>query len=102
MEQNVKTALEVIAQELEKKVTGNRNIVVLDKGWIFVGNLANNGDETFSLSNVCNLRKWQAGGFGMVVTEPAKAQVTLDKCGDINFRSASVIFTAPISENWGK
>ena len=101
MKKEVKDAIEVIKNNC-LKVEGDRVIAVLDKGWIFVGNIKKLDNGYFELSNVQNIRKWQSGGFGMVCTDPKSAQVTLDPSNDINFRPESLIFSAPISENWGK
>ena len=102
MNENMKDALKVIEENCCLEPDGNRVIAVLDKGWIFVGYLSEIENGRLKLENVYNLRKWQTGGFGMVCTNPAEATVTLDKSGDLRFRQESVVFTVPISADWGK
>ena len=52
------------ALEEYQDVEGDRCIVVLDRGWIFVGNLSVDETNTCTLRNVHNIRKWSSGGFG--------------------------------------
>ncbi len=82
-----------------QKITGNRHIVVLDRGWIFVGNLEVDG-ETYKLTNTQNIRKWGKSGFGGMVLDPKKAEVVLDKSGPLEFKSP--IFLVSVPENWGE
>ena len=91
----LKSAAEACASE-----QGDRHIVVLDRGWIMVGNLKQLDDETWLISNAANLRKWSSGGFGLATKDPIGAGVVLDPCGDIRFREA--IFTVPVGEGWAR
>jgi len=78
---------------------GNRFIVVLDRGWIMVGNVTDNADGTHTISNCANLRKWESGGFGGVTTNPSKSGVLLDPCADVIY--VNEIMRVPISDDWG-
>ncbi len=76
--------------------TGTRRIVVLDRGWIFAGNLVEPG----RLTNAVNVRRWEKIGFGGLVSQPNSPSVTLDPCsGDITFKAS--IFIVPVADDWG-
>jgi len=79
--------------------TGNRYIVVLDRGWIVVGNVKETDGEC-RVVNAFNLRKWGKNGFGGVTLKPKGAEVLLDKCADIIYRRDAEIMRVPISEDW--
>lgn len=91
--------LRKLADELEK-TKGDRHLVVLDRGWIFVGNLIKNEGEPYILTNAKNVRKWEIGGFGALSQSAKKAKAVLDNCADIYFSESAKIFCVPISENW--
>ena len=81
--------------------TGSRAIVVLDRGWIFVGDLATEGGVT-TLSNCANLRKWSGGGFGGMVLSPKTSSVVLDPCANVIFDAGAPIFTVPVADDWNE
>ena len=79
--------------------TGNRHIVVLDKGFIFVGDLSKEGD-TYTLCNCGNIRKWGKGGFGGLTRSRSDSEAIVDDCATIKFTDKSLIFIVPVKENW--
>jgi len=91
--------LRKLADELEQK-SGDRFIVVLDRGWIFVGNLSEIDDDHFVLSNAKNVRKWEKGGFGLLSQSAKQAGAILDDCADIHFSSSAKILYIPVTEKW--
>ncbi len=82
-------------------IPGSRAIVVLDRGWIFVGNLEHREDGTCRLTNAANVRKWQTGGYGGLTKDPVGAQVDMDPCADLEFATAAMLFCTPVSDDWG-
>jgi len=93
----------VRADSVRSQVTGDRYIVVLDRGWIMVGNLSWDIDHNEWLLVDCqNLRKWSKGGFGMLTLNPKQAEVVLDDCADIRFNGIEVKFKVIIPASWGR
>lgn len=74
-----------------------RHVCVLDRGWIFVGDVDLNNDN-FTLTNVKNIRVWTSGGFGGMITDPTAAGAVFDVSGDMKFRSP--IFFIPVAADW--
>jgi len=94
------TKVTVDGKEYVSAVKGNRRIVVLDRGFIFVGDLRKE-NEMYILSDAYNVRSWKSGGFGGMETDPKASQVKLDKCADKIFKIGSEIFFTPVEDNWG-
>lgn len=82
--------------------TGTRAICVLDRGWIFVGHLEKDDAGRFTLRNVANIRKWGSGGYGGLTTDPKASGVNLAPCADIVFDPSAMIFSTPVSDDWGE
>lgn len=94
--------LKKVGDVLRKAVqtpTGNRHIVVLDRGWIFVGDLSHN-NGIYTLTNCQNIRKWEKGGFGALSKSGKDAGAHLDAAAAIQFRTDAMIFSVPVSEDW--
>jgi len=99
MKDEVRKALDTLAAATADCKHGDRHICVLDRGWIFVGNLTRE-DNVCTISNPINVRRWQ-GGFGKITEGAKTAQAVLDKCESvIRFDASAIKFVVPISETW--
>ena len=96
----VKEALETIQDHLCHSETKGKHIVVLDRGWIFVGNLTKLEDDGYMLTECQNIRKWSTGGFGGLTKSKVASGATCDDCKPIKFHSQSVVFYSPVSGDW--
>jgi len=76
---------------------GNRAVVVVDRGWIFAGDVTR-GDGRIRLSRALHVFKWESIGFAKMV-ETAKAD--LRAIADVDIPAGAEIFCVPVSENWG-
>lgn len=93
-------ALEILAEHLETAPKGPRHICVLDRGWIFVGDLLMEGSEC-TLSRAQNIRRFKKVGFGGLTKGAKHAEAILDKCSaPIKFRRDAMIFCVPVGEDW--
>lgn len=79
---------------------GNRHLVVLDRGWIFAGDLANHSEGGYILTNAKNVRRWEEGGFGALSRSAKAAKAHLDDCAPIRFSANACIFKTPIGGDW--
>ena len=80
---------------------GCRHVLVLDKGFIFVGNIEDR-DGRIYVTNCHNLRRWNSGGFGGALADPKGSGVELDKCVPFSVPARVEIGRFPISEEWAK
>jgi hypothetical protein len=77
--------------------TGNRAVVVVDRGWIFAGDVARENGR-IKLSRAVHVFKWESIGFAkMVETE----QADLRPIADVDMPTGAEIFCVPVSDNWG-
>jgi hypothetical protein len=77
--------------------TGNRAVVVVDRGWIFAGDVTRE-DGRIKLSRAVHVFKWESIGFAkMVETE----QADLRPIANVDMPAGAEIFCVPVSDNWG-
>lgn len=86
-----------------KEFTGDIKIVVLQRGWIYIGRFERNGNDC-KLHNAYNIRTWgTTKGLGELVNG-ATSSTKLDKCeGVVEFDFLTVIYTITVNpESWKK
>lgn len=77
---------------------GNRAIVVVDRGWIFAGDITEKNERIY-LSRAVWVFRWESVGFAAVIKNPEKADI---RCiDDVDIPLGSEIFRIPVSDNWG-
>jgi hypothetical protein len=77
--------------------SGNRCVVVIDRGWIFAGDVTRQ-DGRIRLSRALHVFKWESIGFTGVI-KTAKAD--LRPIADVDIPEGAEIFCIPVSDNWG-
>ena len=76
-------------------------IVVADKGWIFIGDTEQTADGII-IHNAKNIRRWGTeAGLGQLAKSGATDETELDEYGTVKIPLHSVIFTIEVDEkNW--
>ena len=82
------------------KATGTRAVVVVDRGWIFAGDVARK-DGRIRLTNALHVFKWESIGFAGMIADPKKAKADLRKIADVDLPETSEIFCVPVADGWG-
>lgn len=86
--------------------SGNRHVVVVDRGWIWAGDLSyveEFGQKYIVLSDAINLFGFNSIGFTGALKEPKSSKVTLKPSEfPVKIPLGSVISLHPVNENWGK
>jgi hypothetical protein len=88
-------------QRCDTILKGNRAIVVIDRGWIYAGDVEEKNDRII-LSNVVWLFNWKSIGFNKVIENPYSDKVDLrriDNTIDVPMRSE--IYRVPVNDDWG-
>ena len=80
------------------KPNGNRAVVVVDRGWIFAGDVARE-DGSIKLSRAVWVFKWEGCGFAKVIEDPSKADIRI--MADVDIPAGAEIFCVPVHEQWG-
>lgn len=91
--------IETALTECEVECDGP-HIVVLDKGWIFHGNLMPQENGGYRLTSCVNVRKWDKNGFGGLTKGAVCSDATLDECKPIFFREKDIVFTVQTPDDW--
>lgn len=101
MKKEIKNAIEVLQKATANCAQGDRHIVVLDRGWIFAGDMSLDKEtNVYTLSNCVNIRKWETGGFGGLTLSAKVSKATLNECSLIRFHASAMIFCVPIDGDW--
>lgn len=82
----------------DTKPAGNRAIVVVDRGWIFAGDVTRK-DGFIYLSRALHVFKWESVGFAGIVERTDKAD--LRPIADVQIPEGAEIFCVPVHESWG-
>ena len=82
---------------VQPKTNGNRAVVVVDRGWIFAGDVTRENGR-IKLSRALHVFEWVKIGFAKMV-ETAKAD--LRPISDLDIPEDAEIFCIPVPENWG-
>ena len=60
-------------------------IVILQRGWVYIGKLSTEGDM-FTLEDAYNIRRWgTTSGLGQLALEGKQEETQLDKTGKVTF-----------------
>ena len=76
---------------------GTRAVVVVDRGWIFAGDLTRENGRIY-LSRALHVFKWESIGFAKMV-ETANAD--LRPIADVDIPEGAEIFCVPVPSDWG-
>lgn len=88
----------VRADSVAIKPTGNRAIIVVDRGWIFAGDVTRENGR-IKLSRAVHVFKWIDVGFAGMIDNIKKADIR--KISDVDIPEDAEIFCVPVSETWG-
>ena len=81
--------------------TGNRAVVVVDRGWIWAGDVTEH-ENMIVLSRVVWLFRWEDIGFDGVLANPKSSKATLKKLANhVEIPNGSIIFRVPVADDWG-
>jgi len=86
------------ADQAASKPNGNRAIIVVDRGWIFAGDVTRENGR-IKLSRALHVFKWESVGFAGIIENTKKAD--LRKIADVDIPEDAEIFCVPVSESWG-
>ena len=88
----------VRADSISTPPAGDRAVVVVDRGWIFAGDVTRENGR-IHISRAVWVFKWDGCGFAAVIEDPAKADIR--PIADIDLPEGSEIFSVPVKSDWG-
>ena len=83
-----------------QKSTGTRAVVVVDRGWIFAGDVTRKGGRIY-LSNALHVFKWVSVGFAGMIADPSGAKADLRKIADVDIPEGAEVFCVSVPDGWG-
>ena len=91
----------VQANQVQQAPKGTRAVVVVDRGWIFAGDVVRENGR-IKLSRAVHVFKWESIGFDGVIADPKNSKVTLKPMPNgVDIPTGAEVFCVPVSENWG-
>ena len=91
----------VRADSVQAAPTGNRSVIVVDRGWIFAGDVKRENGR-IRLSRAVLVFRWESIGFDGVIANPKDKKVTIKIMkNEIDIPEGAEIFNVPVDENWG-
>jgi len=78
--------------------TVGRAVVVVDRGWIFAGDIREENGRIY-LTRAVWVFRWESVGFAKVVEDPSNADIR--PIAPVDIPLASEIFRIPVSADWG-
>lgn len=84
-----------------KPLAGTRAVVVVDRGWIFAGDVTRDKGR-ITLTRAVWVFRWESIGFDAVLRDPKNSKVQLRKLDSpVDLPEASEIFCIPVGASWG-
>ena len=83
------------------KPNGNRAVVVVDRGWIFAGDVTEH-EGRITLTRAVWVFQWESIGFNGVLENPDAGEVELrPMANEVDIPAGSEIFRIPVEDDWG-
>jgi hypothetical protein len=80
---------------------GNRAVVVVDRGWIFAGDMVRENGR-IKLTRAVHVFRWESIGFDGMISNPKSSKVTLKALSNaVDIPEGAEVFTVPVEESWG-
>lgn len=90
----------VRADSISVQPNGNRAVIVVDRGWIFAGDITRENGR-IKIARAVHVFRWESIGFDGMIKDPKSNKVTLKPLADVDMPEGAEIFAIPVSENWG-
>ena len=91
----------VKADSITTAPSGNRAVVVVDRGWIFAGDVTEENGRIY-LDRAVWVFRWENIGFAAVVENPKQKGIDIRRLTTrVDVPSGSEVFRLPVSDDWG-
>ena len=85
----------------QKTITGTRAVIVVDRGWIFAGDVTRENGR-IKLSRAVWVFKWESVGFDGVIANPKSNKATIKPMPNgVDIPEGAEIFCTPVADDWG-
>lgn len=81
--------------------SGSRAVVVVDRGWIFAGDVTEENGRIY-LDRAVWVFRWESIGFDGVIADPKSSKITLKPMkARVDIPKGSEVFRVPVGDSWG-
>lgn len=81
----------------------HRAVVVIDRGWIFAGDISEHGSDDIAIDNATWVFRWHNIGFAAMVANPMSSDVELRPMPQrVIVPKGAVIFQVVVPDDWGR
>ena len=85
----------------DTRPTGTRAVVVVDRGWIFAGNVTRENGR-IRLDRAVWVFRWESIGFDGMIANPKSSQVSIRSMPNgVDLPEGAEIFCVPVDDSWG-
>ena len=89
------------ADTVQPPLAGSRAVVVVDRGWIFAGDITRENGR-IKLTRAVWVFRWEAVGFDGVIADPKSRKVTIKPMPNgVDIPEGSEVFCVPVAHDWG-
>ncbi len=89
------------ADAVQQPIVGSRAVIVVDRGWIFAGDVTRENGR-IKLSRAVWVFRWESIGFDGVIANPKSTKVTIKPMpNSVDIPEGAEIFCVPVSDDWG-
>jgi hypothetical protein len=81
--------------------TGNRAVVVVDRGWIFAGDVTRENGRIY-LANAVHVFRWESVGFAGIIADCKAGSADLRPIADVDIPASAEVFSVPVPATWGR
>lgn len=96
MDSIVVNGIEYVPASSQQK--GSRAVVVVDRGWIFAGDVTRENGR-IRISRAVWVFRWEKVGFAGVISDPKGHDIR--PIADIDMPEGAEVFSVPVHESWG-
>lgn len=91
----------VRADQVQIAPIGNRAVVVIDRGWVFAGDVTRENGR-IKLTRAVHVFRWESIGFDGMIANPKSNKVTLKTMPTgVDIPQGAEVFFVPVDANWG-
>ncbi len=91
----------VKASSVPQPASGERAVVVIDRGWIYAGDVEERAGRVI-LTRAVWVFKWERVGFDQVIANPTQDAVKIRPMSQpINIPAGAELYRVPVPDGWG-
>ena len=81
--------------------SGTRAVMIVDRGWIFAGDV-NEENGRIKLTRAVWVLRWESIGFDGMIADPRSPNVNIKiLTNDVDIPAGSELFRIPVADDWG-